>query len=603
MNAAPKFRMTPEEITAHVRAARNVALSGMLRPFAIVIAALYTLFFPLEFIRFDSREHEILGVMLLASALFEGALFLVMGRAVVNPKRAPLFFLLTITPAFIHTFGSVWMFKDPIEIWPLFLIIVAAGFYPVPSPVFFAVCAFGFGGYSALAATQGYSYSWIEVAMWIVATIAVATVAFLMRSGMIRRYELVRLENAYQQRILEQTLAKLEDSHQRLEASNRLTEATNRSLEAEIDERARAERQLQESESRYRDLFENATDLIQSVDANGRFLYANEAWCDTLGYSWDELSEMVIHELLSPKTLAVYPNYLQPDANTQRLDDVELILLARDGREVVIEGNMTGRFERGELVATRAIFRDVTESRELDRMKEEFVATVSHELRTPLTSIRGSLNLLLGDAAGQLNDGVRQLLRIAHDNSERLTRLVNDILDFQKIEYGQMAYQVEPLLISALVMESVRANEPIARAANISFDLSDDAEGVHINGDRDRLLQAMTNLLSNAIKHSPKQCVVTVDVRRDGDMAKIAIIDRGKGIPDEFRSRIFEKFAQADSSNTRMLGGTGLGLSITKAIVENHEGVLNFESEVGIGTTFFILLPISEPTIQEDESA
>jgi signal transduction histidine kinase len=226
-------------------------------------------------------------------------------------------------------------------------------------------------------------------------------------------------------------------------------------------------------------------------------------------------------------------------------------------------------------------------------MKGEFVSVVSHELRTPLTSIMGALSLLNTNAVGELPSRARGMISIGLQNADRLLRLINDILDVEKIESGKMEYNFAPIGVRQLIEEAVQANkaflDQFGLSAMIEFDGEDDPM---ICGDEDRLVQVLTNLISNAAKYSPEHGTIRVGaVCRDG-MTRLWVKDEGPGVPENFKDRIFQKFSQADASDTRRKGGTGLGLSIAKAIVEQHRGMVGYESERGRGTTFYFDLPL-----------
>ncbi|WP_432813323.1 ATP-binding response regulator [Pantanalinema sp. GBBB05] len=239
-----------------------------------------------------------------------------------------------------------------------------------------------------------------------------------------------------------------------------------------------------------------------------------------------------------------------------------------------------------------AIVRDISDRKKVERLKNEFVSTVSHELRTPLTSIRGALGLVLGGVTGEIPPEAKDLLNIAYKNSERLVLLINDILDIEKIESGKMNFVIKPVHLLPLVEQAIAANRVYAEQFNVTLNLV-----VHcrpeqmVNVDSERLIQVLTNLLSNAAKFSPQGETVTVIISQHDRMIRISVQDRGSGIPKEFRDRIFQKFAQADSSDTRQKGGSGLGLSIAKAITERFNGQLSFITEMGVGTTFYCDLP------------
>jgi len=235
--------------------------------------------------------------------------------------------------------------------------------------------------------------------------------------------------------------------------------------------------------------------------------------------------------------------------------------------------------------------RHATERKRLERLKDEFVSTVSHELRTPLTSITGSLGLLMGNAAGNLSDPVRRLVAIAHTNSQRLVRLVNDILDIEKMEAGQVAFNFSRVEVRPLVAQAIEANRGFAEGYGVRVRLEDADTAADVRADPDRLLQVVTNLLSNAIKFSPADREVVVAVEKGPDMVRLTVRDHGPGIPLDFRPLIFEKFAQADAGDARQKGGTGLGLSIVKQIVDRLGGEVGFADAPAGGTIFHVQLP------------
>jgi signal transduction histidine kinase len=243
------------------------------------------------------------------------------------------------------------------------------------------------------------------------------------------------------------------------------------------------------------------------------------------------------------------------------------------------------------------IIHDATAKRKVDRLKNEFISTVSHELRTPLTSIKGALGIVLSGDLGELEGRSKDLLVIANNNADRLTRLVNDILDIDKLEFGSMQLNNQRMVIYQLLQQSVLQNQGYGSRYGVELVL-DDVDGsvgsLCVNLDVDRFLQVMSNLLSNAIKYSHLGSQVRVNLQRAGSFVRISVIDQGQGIPESFRQHIFRKFAQADSSDTRKRDGTGLGLSITKAIVERLGGKIDYDSIEGEGATFYFTLPIAE---------
>ena len=237
------------------------------------------------------------------------------------------------------------------------------------------------------------------------------------------------------------------------------------------------------------------------------------------------------------------------------------------------------------------VIRDITQRKEIERMKNEFISIVSHELRTPLTSIRGALGLIASNALGEVPDKIKELIEIAHSNSLRLGNLINDILDIEKIEAGKMDFKIEPFEIMEMVEQAIIVNKPYAQQFNVELLIEKTLPKVKINADKDRIMQVFANLLSNASKFSPPGGSVTVSVFRNNTNIRVSVKDCGPGIPEEFHRSIFKKFAQFDSSDRRSKGGTGLGLSICKAIVEKMDGKIGFESKVNEGTAFYFEIP------------
>ena len=242
-----------------------------------------------------------------------------------------------------------------------------------------------------------------------------------------------------------------------------------------------------------------------------------------------------------------------------------------------------------------AVVRDVSQLKEVDRLKDEFIATISHELRTPLTAIRGSLGLLGGGVLGELSPSAANLIKISTSNVDRLTRLVNDILDLERIGSGQLRLALEKIPFDQAARSAVEANRPYAREFGVCLEFQPGAPQAIVRADADRLAQIFTNLLSNAVKFSPAGGKVIVKTRRRRDefgaWLRAEISDCGPGIPIEFQKRIFGKFTQADGSATRTAQGSGLGLSIARALTEKLGGRIGFETLAGEGTTFWCEWP------------
>jgi signal transduction histidine kinase len=247
-------------------------------------------------------------------------------------------------------------------------------------------------------------------------------------------------------------------------------------------------------------------------------------------------------------------------------------------------------------------FQDLTERKHAEMIKDEFVSTVNHELRTPLTSIFGSLRLLGATSAGKLDPKSARLLEVAQISCNQLRRLVDDILDLEKITAGKMDHHMETMAAGPLIQDIVNRHAAIADQHAIRFNSRLEVKNLSIRVDPNRFNQALVNLLSNAAKYSPSGGQVDIVAKREGaGSIRISVTDHGPGIPEAFRAKIFSRFAQADNSTTRKVGGSGLGLNITKTLIEAFGGTVSFDSIEGQGATFHFVLPIHHSTTRELE--
>jgi PAS domain S-box-containing protein len=276
----------------------------------------------------------------------------------------------------------------------------------------------------------------------------------------------------------------------------------------------------------------------------------------------------------------------------ETVSNQELEIHHPDGRVFpILASGAPLRNELGHVAGAVVAFQDITRLRELDRMKDEFVSIVSHELRTPLTSIRGSIQLVLGEPGSVPDPEHHNLLQIALNNCERLVRIINDILDVSKIESGNLPLQKKAVSVAELVRQSIDVVAVAARNANVQLEARVPAGIRPVMVDQDRVIQALVNLLSNAVKFAPTGSTVTVAATGSEHVVTIAVSDQGEGIAPENLNRLFRKFQQLDSSSSRRKGGTGLGLAITKALVEQHGGRIFVDSELNKGTRFSFTLP------------
>jgi PAS domain S-box-containing protein len=456
---------------------------------------------------------------------------------------------------------------------------------------------------------------------------------------------------------------------------------------------------IEQSDMRLRDVLDSSGDLIHMAASDGRLLYVNRTWRNTLGYSEEQIATLRVAEIVVPEHRDAFCRALDRALMGERVE-IDSVLAKHDGRRLVVTGYLTGHVQDGATITTYGAFRDVTEQRraedaqrrlvvtlentvdlvaiytmagqvvylnhaarrvlgdvvdrlyapdalvvalreghwsgeatlhgadgteipvaqvlvahpsaqggvwflstimrdlsewkKLDRMKNEFVSTVSHELRTPLTSIRGALGLLEAGVTGELSDKGIDLVHVARENCERLIRLINDMLDLDKIEAGVLPLELKDLVPTEIVQTTLDGIAGMAVVYGIKLEHSV-VPTPTVRADHDRIVQVLTNLVSNAIKFSPTGSVVRVAVTATNDRMRFAVENPGQGIPPADREKLFRRFQQLDGADNRQRGGTGLGLAIAKAIVEQHHGRIGFDSEPGVRTTFWFDLPLDLP--------
>lgn len=382
----------------------------------------------------------------------------------------------------------------------------------------------------------------------------------------------------------------------------------------DISERQAAEARLHDTLLLQNAILDGAAYSIISTDPSGTILTFNPAAERLLGYAEEEivgktspaifhdLDEVVLRaaELTEELGRPVEPGF---DAFVAKAvlgppDEREWTYIRKDGSRFPVQLCVTALREGdGTVLGFLGIGYDLTERQALERAKLEFISTVSHELRTPLTSIVGSLGLVTGGAAGELPARAASLLTIAHNNARRLVRLINDMLDLDKAASGRMRFDLRPHALAPLLEQAIEANKAYAKPLGVDLALEPGVPDVEVSVDADRFMQVLSNLLSNAAKFSPAGSTVEVSAGFSAGLVAVAVRDHGAGIPPEFHDRIFQKFSQADSSDTRQKGGTGLGLSIAKAMVEGMNGDIDFYSTPGGGTTFIVRLPATGKSV------
>lgn len=358
---------------------------------------------------------------------------------------------------------------------------------------------------------------------------------------------------------------------------------------ARSQERGRAEELVRQQQI----LLDSVADGICGVDAQGIVTFANPAAARFLGAPQTALTGKTVHDLLHGNAPAnrecgdECP--LRRMIARQTATSGEENVFRADGTSFPAEFALTPMQDHGHISGSVLSFRDISQRNALDRLKDEFISTVSHELRTPLTSIRGALGLLSSGMLGDISDKANNLLRIALTNSDRLVRLINDILDLERIQSGREPLSFRPVQLSEIVKQAIGDMQPVADSAGVRL-LHDNTQ-VEIDGDPYRLLQVLTNLLSNAVKFSPPNSTISIMLRPGVTGVTLSVIDNGRGIPADKLETIFGRFQQVDASDSRQKGGSGLGLAICRTIVLQHSGRIWAERNPVRGSTFRVFLP------------
>ena len=395
----------------------------------------------------------------------------------------------------------------------------------------------------------------------------------------------------------------LRTAYQQLSADNAEIQAQ---LGEQLDSLLDAHREVQAAGRKLQLFSERAPIAVFELDPNATILDMNPAAENLFGYAAPELvGRNWITMVLAPEERSRSEAWWS--AFVEAGKPVTMIAercLRRDGLELACEWTLTPLSDEEHRVNSIVLQgRDITQQRAAERVRSEFTSTLSHELRTPLTSILGSLQLLRSGALGDMDKDQDELVEVAERNGQRLLDLINEVLDIEKIESGRLTLVPESMPLDELLNESVRLNQGYADRFRANLALHGSVPGVLVRADRKRLMQVMTNLLSNAAKFSPPNSAVDVNVSLREGMVRVEVGDRGPGIPEAFRSRIFGRFAQADSADSRIKGGTGLGLAISKRLIELMQGRIGFEDRAGGGTTFFFELPVLSAQETEADGA
>jgi PAS domain S-box-containing protein len=368
---------------------------------------------------------------------------------------------------------------------------------------------------------------------------------------------------------------------------------------ARAEERSRAE----ELYRRQQVLLDSVADGICGLDHEGRVSFANPAAARMLSAEADTLTGKSVHALLHgsahPDRACGEDCLLKRNASLPRPTAGEDNIFRADGSPFPAEYALTPIPDQGHYAGSVLSFRDISQRYALDRLKDEFISTVSHELRTPLTSIRGALGLLSSGILNEVSEKAANLLRIALTNSDRLVRLINDILDLERIQSGKQPLAFRTMQLAEIIRQAIDGMQPVADAAGVQ--LFHDTTQVEVSADPDRLLQVFTNLLSNAVKFSPPGSSVSVMMRPGVTGVTLSVIDHGRGIPADKLESIFDRFQQVDASDSRQKGGSGLGLAICRSIVLQHSGRIWAERNPVRGSTFRLFLPYQPVPLEPGE--
>jgi PAS domain S-box-containing protein len=363
----------------------------------------------------------------------------------------------------------------------------------------------------------------------------------------------------------------------------------------DITARLRAEQSLRESESRLALALESSGLALFDWDLQNHLVHLGKEWRLMLGGAAEatvtpvQKLEQLVHPDDLPALRTQLRRLLSGESDSYRVEH-RVRTVGGQWKWIESVAKVSGRDASGRAVRVTGINADISERKAVAELKNAFIAAVSHELRTPLTGIVSSLDLLQEGSAGELPEQARKFVEIAYGNSERLQALIDDILDLERVETGQLRLELRQVAVAELLAKAATLNTPYAERYRARLVTRPPGE-LRVMADEDRLLQVLANLVSNAAKHSPPGGEITLAATRSGERVVLSVADRGEGIAEEFKPRIFGKFEQADGSKP----GTGLGLAISKALVEKMGGEIRFESERGKGATFYVELPIAPP--------
>ena len=387
---------------------------------------------------------------------------------------------------------------------------------------------------------------------------------------------------------------------------------SSRTTLVDLTMRQRAEQALRQSQMNLQNFLDTASDLIQSVDMDGNYLYVNNAWCDTLGYTRAQALQMNMMQVIAPEQFEHCGQLLRALAEAGHTEKVEVMFRTAQQGIVIVEGSISSRSETDGRVVTNGIFRDITKRKQAEeamhlahaqmesalRTKDSFLANMSHELRTPLNAILGLSESLLEGLRGPLNERQQSSVKNIEASGRHLLELINDILDLSKVDAGRLDLQMDTVAVVELCQASLMLVKSIAAKKKLKMDFHCQDKSLTMRADPKRLKQMLVNLLSNAVKFTPEGGAVDLRVTVDADSEQIhlAVQDTGIGIAAQDIPRLFQPFVQLDSGLHRQYEGTGLGLVLVRRLAELHGGTVTVSSESGVGSCFTISLPFGSST-------
>lgn len=396
-------------------------------------------------------------------------------------------------------------------------------------------------------------------------------VALLLRDFVLTRLNVMR-DNSYR-------LSRRESLNPALEGTDEIAE-----LDRAFHDMANA---LNEAHRKERALVENAVEVICSIDDRGVISEVNPAANSLWEYAPDELLGQRFINLVADQDRDATSEKFDEARKSKGVTKFESRTMAKSGKAVDVQWAVSWSPGDNSLYC---VIHDVSERKKLEELKREFIQMVSHDLRVPLTSLQMTLDLLLSGVYGELTEKGRPRIEHAFSELERLINLINQLLEFERMESGKVEIYAEPTELSEVVTRSVEAVRSLAERGKLT--LQTKVFEIEIPADGGKLIQVLVNLLGNAIKFSPQNTTVSATMEMFDDYVEVRIADQGKGIPSEFRDKIFDRFEQVSIDDNRVKGGAGLGLAISKSIVVAHRGTIGVDSEEGIGSTFWLRLPL-----------